>query len=173
MSSTRSSKVIWLTGYSGAGKSSIAAHLQAELFALGRPSVLLDGDAVRRALNRDLGFSETDRSENIRRVSEVARLIVDAGVIAIVALISPMRTDRDAARARFGAGEFIEVFVDTPLEMAEARDVKGLYQRARAGLLPQFTGIDSAYEPPLRPEIRIDTLRTSAEDAARQIARLL
>jgi bifunctional enzyme CysN/CysC len=173
MTSMRTPKVIWLTGYSGAGKSTIAAHLHAELRARGRPSVVLDGDAIRRGLNCDLGFSDTDRTENIRRVSEVARLIVDAGVIAIVALISPFQMDRDLARAKFGSGEFVEVFVDTPLAVAETRDVKGLYRRARAGLLPQFTGVDSPYEPPLQPEIRINTLQTSAEDAARQIAQFM
>ena len=132
--------------------------------------MLLDGDAIRRGLNSDLGFSDLDRAENIRRVAEVACLMVDAGIIVIVALISPFRQDRDLARAKFTPGAFVEVFVDTPLAVAEARNVKGLYRRARAGLLPQFTGIDSAYEPPLHPEIRIDTLRLSANDAARQIA---
>ena len=162
--------VIWLTGYSGAGKSSIATALHAELRARGCASVLLDGDAIRRGLNSDLGFSDADRAENIRRVSEVARLMVDAGLIAIVALISPFRHDRDLARAKFAVGGFVEVFVDTPLAVAEARDVKGLYRRARAGLLPQFTGVDSAYEPPLQPEIHIDTLQFSAVEAALQIA---
>ncbi len=131
---------------------------------------MLDGDVVRSGINRDLSFSDADRTENIRRVSEMARLIVDAGLIAVVALISPLRQDRDLARARFSSGEFVEVFVDTPLAVAEARDVKGLYRQARAGLLPQFTGVDSAYEPPLRPEIRIDTMLLSADAAARQIA---
>ena len=170
MSRQRSPQAIWLTGYSGAGKSTIATLLHAELRANGRASVLLDGDAIRRGLNSDLGFSDLDRAENIRRVAEVACLMVDAGIIAIVALISPFRQDRDLARAKFAPGAFVEVFVDTPLAVAEARDEKGLYRRARAGLLPQFTGIDSAYEPPLHPEIRIDTLRLSANDAARQIA---
>lgn len=165
-----SRKVIWLTGYSGAGKSTIATLLSHELRANGRPSVLLDGDSVRRGLNRDLGFSDADRAENIRRVSEVASLVADGGLIVIVALISPFRHDRNLARAKFAPGDFVEVFVDTPLAVAEARDVKGMYRRARAGLLPQFTGIDSAYEPPLQPEIRIDTMLLSAEAAARRIA---
>ncbi|MBC7711366.1 MAG: adenylyl-sulfate kinase [Rhizobacter sp.] len=165
-----SPQVIWLTGYSGAGKSTIATLLRDKLHENGRPTALLDGDAIRLGLNSDLDFSDADRAENIRRVSEVARLMVDAGMVAVVALISPFRQDRDRARAKFAPGEFVEVFVDTPLAVAEARDVKGLYRRARAGLLPQFTGIDSAYEVPINPEIRIDTLRFSAEVAARQIA---
>jgi bifunctional enzyme CysN/CysC len=173
MSSKPSPTVIWLTGYSGAGKSTIAALLHAELHAAGRPSILLDGDVIRRGLNSDLGFSDADRAENIRRVSEVARLMVDTGLITIAALISPFRQDRDLARSKFSPGEFVEVFVDTPLAVAEARDVKGLYRRARAGLLTQFTGVDSDYERPLCPEIHIDTLRLSAGAAARQIARFV
>lgn len=173
MTNTQPPHVVWLTGYSGAGKSTIAEHLHTQLSEAGRASVVLDGDALRRGLNRDLGFSDADRAENIRRVAEVARLMRDAGLIAIVALISPRRRDRDLARATFAPGEFIEVFVDTPLSVAEARDVKGLYRRARAGLLPQFTGVDSVYEPPLHPEIHIDTMRLSAREAARQIVQIL
>ena len=170
MSRKLSPQVIWLTGYSGAGKSTIATLLRDNLLASGHPCALLDGDAIRRGLSSDLGFSEADRAENIRRVSEVARLMVDAGIVAVVALISPFRQDRDLARAKFAPGEFVEVFVDTPLAVAEVRDMKGLYRRARAGLLPRFTGIDSVYEAPINPEIRIDTLQLSAEDAAGQIA---
>jgi bifunctional enzyme CysN/CysC len=156
---------IWLTGYSGAGKSTIAALLHAALPG----SVLLDGDAIRRGLNSDLGFTDADRTENIRRVSEVARLVVTSEQIAIVALISPFRTDRDLARAKFAPGQFVEVFVDTPLAVAEARDVKGLYRRARQGLLPQFTGVDSPYEAPVNAEICIDTTAASAEACAQKI----
>jgi adenylyl-sulfate kinase len=160
---------IWLTGYSGAGKSTIAALLHAALPG----SVLLDGDTIRRGLNSDLGFSNADRAENIRRVAEVARLIVASRHIAIVALISPFRADRDLARAKFAPGQFVEVFVDTPLAVAEARDVKGLYRRARAGQLPQFTGIDSPYEAPLYAEIRVDPTLASAAQCAEKILRSL
>ncbi len=169
----RPAVVIWLTGLSGAGKSTIATLLQTELHATGRPCVLLDGDAIRRGLSRDLGFSDADRTENIRRVSEVAHLVVDAGFVAIVALISPFRRDRDLARSRFGTGQFLEVFVDTPLAVAEARDVKGLYRRARAGELPSFTGIDSPYEPPLQPEIHLHPTTHSATQCMQQIVHYL
>jgi bifunctional enzyme CysN/CysC len=165
--------VLWLTGYSGAGKTTIATHLAARLDEMGRAPVLLDGDQVRRGLNSDLGFSDADRSENVRRVAEVARLLVDAGLIVIVALISPLRRDRDMVRAKFAPGTFVEVFIDTPLEIAEARDVKGLYRRARAGQLPQFTGVDSVYELPLNPDVRIDTVQLSADAAAKELAMLL
>ena len=160
---------IWLTGYSGAGKSTIALLLHAAWPG----SVLLDGDTIRRGLNRDLGFTDADRAENIRRVSDVAQLIVASNQIAIVALISPFRADRDLARAKFAPGQFVEVFVDTPLAVAEARDVKGLYRRARQGLLPQFTGIDSPYEAPLNAEIRVDPTMASAELCAEKILRWL
>jgi bifunctional enzyme CysN/CysC len=153
--------VIWLTGYSGAGKSTIANLVEKKLFSMGRRTYLLDGDNVRHGLNRDLGFTEQDRVENIRRVAEVAKLMVDAGLIVLVSFISPFRAERQAARALLSDGEFFEVFVDTPLAMAEARDVKGLYKKARAGALKNFTGIDSPYEPPEAPEIRIDTSRLS------------
>lgn len=161
--------VIWLTGYSGAGKSTLAALLQAALPG----SVLLDGDTIRRGLNSDLGFTDVDRAENIRRVSEVARLIVASNHIAIVALISPFRADRDLARAKFAPGQFVEVFVDTPLAVAEARDVKGLYRRARQGRLPKFTGVDSPYEAPLNAEIRVDTTVASAAQCTQKILRSL
>jgi bifunctional enzyme CysN/CysC len=158
--------VVWLTGYSGAGKSTIANLVEKKLFSLGRRTYLLDGDNVRHGLNRDLGFTEQDRVENIRRVAEVAKLMVDAGLIVLVSFISPFRAERGAARALMAEGEFFEVFVDTPLATAEARDVKGLYKKARAGALKNFTGIDSPYEPPEAPEIRVDTVNLSVVQAA-------
>ena len=161
--------VVWLTGLSGSGKSTIANLVEKKLFERGRHSFLLDGDNVRHGLNRDLGFTEADRIENIRRVGEVARLMADAGLIVVTAFISPFRAEREMVRRMVPDGEFLEVFVDTPLEEAERRDPKGLYAKARAGELPGFTGIDSPYEPPERPELRIDTLMTSAEDAAERI----
>jgi bifunctional enzyme CysN/CysC len=151
---------LWLTGLSGSGKSTIANLLEKRLHAEGRHTYILDGDNVRHGLNRDLGFTEADRVENIRRVAEVAKLLVDAGLIVIVAFISPFRAERELARSLFEPGEFIEVFVDTPLEECERRDVKGLYAKARRGELINFTGIDSDYEPPLSPEIHIRTLET-------------
>jgi len=165
--------VIWLTGYSGAGKSTIANLVEKKLFALGRRTYLLDGDNVRHGLNKDLGFTEQDRVENIRRVAEVSKLMVDAGLIVLVSFISPFRAERRAARALMGEGEFFEVFVDTSLATAEARDVKGLYKKARAGNLKNFTGIDSPYEPPEAPEIRIDTSTLSPLEGADQIIQTL
>ena len=162
-------RVLWFTGLSGSGKSTIANLVEKKLHALGRHSFLLDGDNVRHGLNRDLGFTDTDRVENVRRVGEVARLMADAGLIVLTAFISPFRAERDMVRALLPEGEFVEIFVDTPLEVAEARDVKGLYAKARAGALPHFTGIDSPYEPPERPDLRIDTTRETAEAAAERI----
>jgi len=162
--------VIWLTGYSGAGKSTIANMVEKQLHAEGRRTYILDGDNVRHGLNKDLGFTEQDRVENIRRVAEVARLMVDAGLIVFVAFISPFRAERHAARALFSVGEFVEVFVDTPLADTERRDVKGLYKRARAGQLKNFTGIDSPYEPPESPDIHLDMARLSLEEAAAHVA---
>jgi bifunctional enzyme CysN/CysC len=158
--------VVWLTGYSGAGKSTIANLVEKKLFSLGHRTYLLDGDNVRHGLNKDLGFTEQDRVENIRRVAEVAKLMVDAGLIVLVSFISPFRAERDGARALMGEGEFFEVFVDTTLAAAEARDVKGLYKKARAGALKNFTGIDSPYEPPKSPEIHIDTSRLTPVQGA-------
>jgi bifunctional enzyme CysN/CysC len=162
-------KVLWFTGLSGAGKSTIANLVEKKLFAEGRHTYLLDGDNVRHGLNKDLGFTDEDRVENIRRVAEVAKLMADAGLIVLVSFISPFRSERRMARDLMGEGEFLEVFVDTPLAVAETRDVKGLYQKARAGQLKNFTGVDSPYEPPENAEIRIDTTKASAEEAAEQI----
>ena len=161
--------VVWLTGISGAGKSTIANALERRLHALGCHTATLDGDNVRHGLNRDLGFTDADRVENIRRVAEVAKLMVDAGLLVLVSFISPFRAERDSARALVGAGEFVEVFVDTPLDVAERRDRKGLYRKARTGSLPHFTGIDSPYEPPPSPEVRIDTVSTSVAESVEQI----
>ncbi len=168
-----SAGVVWLTGLSGAGKSTIANLLEKRLHADGVHTYLLDGDNVRHGLNRDLGFSEADREENIRRVAEVARLMVNAGLVVIVAFISPFRSDRALARSRMGNGEFIEVFVDAPLALAESRDPKGLYRKARAGELPNFTGIDSPYEPPQAPELRVDTSHVAADEAVERIVAAL
>ena len=165
--------LLWLTGLSGAGKSTIANLVEKKLFALGRHSNMLDGDNVRHGLNKDLGFTEADRVENIRRVAEVARLMVDAGLIVITAFISPFRAERRMARALLAEGEFIEVHVDTPLAVAEERDVKGLYRKARRGELANFTGIDSPYEAPEAPEIRLDTTQMSAEQAADRVLEVL
>jgi bifunctional enzyme CysN/CysC len=161
--------VVWFTGLSGAGKSTIANALERRLHALGVHTATLDGDNVRHGLNRDLGFTDADRVENIRRVAEVAKLMADAGLLVLVSFISPFRAERDGARALVDAGEFTEVFVDTPLDVAEQRDRKGLYRKARAGQLPHFTGIDSPYEPPLSPEVRIDTVTASVAESVEQI----
>jgi bifunctional enzyme CysN/CysC len=162
-------RVVWLTGLSGSGKSTIANLVETRLHVEGRHTYLLDGDNVRHGLNKDLGFTEEDRVENIRRVAEVAKLMVDAGLIVLVSFISPFRAERRMAREILEDGEFVEVFVDTPLAEAERRDVKGLYAKARAGELKNFTGVDSPYEPPEHAEIVIDTTRLSAEAAAEQI----
>jgi bifunctional enzyme CysN/CysC len=159
-------RVLWFTGLSGAGKSTIANLVERRLHALGRATYILDGDNVRHGLNRDLGFTDADRVENIRRVAEVAKLMADAGLIVLVSFISPFRAERRMAREMLEDGEFIEVFVDTPLAEAEKRDVKGLYKKARAGELKHFTGISSPYEAPEHPEIRIDTTRVTPEAAA-------
>jgi bifunctional enzyme CysN/CysC len=161
--------VVWFTGLSGAGKSTIANIVEKKLHAMGRHTYLLDGDNVRHGLNRDLGFTEADRVENIRRVAEVARLMVDAGLIVLVSFISPFRAERRMARALVQADEFCEVFVDTPLDVAEQRDRKGLYSKARRGELKNFTGIDSPYEPPESPELRLDTVSDKPENAAEAV----
>ncbi|WP_309753783.1 sulfate adenylyltransferase subunit CysN [Novosphingobium sp.] len=161
--------VLWFTGLSGSGKSTIANMVEKKLHALGHHTFLLDGDNVRHALNKDLGFTEADRIENIRRVGEVAKLMTDAGLIVMTAFISPFTAERDMVRAMLPPGEFVEIFVDTALAEAERRDVKGLYKKARAGELKNFTGIDSPYEAPLRPELRVDTASESPEQAAERI----
>lgn len=162
-------RCVWLTGLSGAGKSTIANALEKRLFADGRHTYILDGDNLRHGLNKDLGYSVPDRVENVRRVAEVARLMVDAGLIVIVAFIAPFRAERRMARELFGDGEFIEVFVDAPLEVCEKRDTKGLYARARRGDLRDFTGIDSPYEAPEAPEVHLDAARTPVESCVEQI----
>ena len=158
--------VLWFTGLSGAGKSTIANLVEKKLVRMNRHTFLLDGDNVRHGLNKDLGFTDADRVENIRRVGEVARLMTDAGLIVVTAFISPFRAEREMVRQMMQPGEFIEVHIDTPLAEAERRDVKGLYAKARAGQLANFTGIDSPYEPPEDPEIRIDTTAMTPEEAA-------
>ena len=149
--------IIWMTGLSGAGKSTLANELECALLRMGHHSYLLDGDNVRHGLNKDLGFSPKDRVENIRRIGEVAKLFVDAGQIAITAFISPYRADRQMVRALVGPEDFIEIYVRTPLAVCEQRDPKGLYAKARAGLIKEFTGIDSPYEAPVNPELELDT----------------
>ena len=162
-------RCLWLTGLSGSGKSTIANLLEKRLYNEGKHTYVLDGDNVRHGLNRDLGFSEADRVENLRRVTEVAKLMVDAGLIVIVSFISPFRSERRKARELFRPGDFVEVFVDASLDACEARDPKGLYKKARGGLLKEFTGIDSPYEAPEHPEVRVDTTRSSPELFVRQI----
>jgi bifunctional enzyme CysN/CysC len=159
-------RVLWFTGLSGSGKSTIANAVEKQLFLMNRHTFLLDGDNVRHGLNRDLGFTEADRIENIRRVGEVAKLMADAGLIVLTAFISPFRAEREMVRKMLPEGEFIEIFVDTPLSVAEARDVKGLYKKAREGKLKNFTGIDSPYEPPENPEIRVNTVDMTPDEAA-------
>lgn len=166
-------RVLWFTGLSGSGKSTIANEVEKRLNLMNRHTFLLDGDNVRHGLNKDLGFTEADRIENIRRVGEVAKLMTDAGLIVLTAFISPFRAERDMVRAMMPEGEFVEIFVDTPLEVAEERDVKGLYKKARSGALKNFTGIDSPYEAPLNPEIRVNTVEMTAAEAAEHIIRLL
>ena len=167
----QSPRCVWFTGLSGSGKSTVANLVEKRLAALGMHTYILDGDNVRHGLNKDLGFSEEDRVENIRRVAEVSRLMVDAGLIVLVSFISPFRAERQMARELFEGDEFVEVHVDTPLEVAEGRDVKGLYAKARAGKIPNFTGIDSPYEAPVSPELRLDTVANTPEDLAEAVVR--
>lgn len=157
--------VIWFTGLSGSGKSTLAVQLEAHLHRQGFKTYLLDGDNIRNGLNKDLSFTDEGRVENIRRIGEVSRLFVDAGVIVLSAFISPFTADREHVRAIVGAGNFIEVFVDAPLEVCEQRDVKGLYKKARAGEVKNFTGIDSPYEPPVQPDVHIPTHLQGVEES--------
>ncbi len=166
-------RVLWFTGLSGAGKSTVANRVDRQLHALGYHSFILDGDNIRHGLNRDLGFTAEDRVENIRRVAEVARLMADAGLIVLVSFISPFRAERRMARERFAQGEFLEIFVDVPLAVAEERDVKGLYRKARAGQIPNFTGIDSPYEAPEHPELWLDAAAETPEQMAQRVLELL
>jgi bifunctional enzyme CysN/CysC len=163
---------IWFTGLSGSGKSTIANTLELELHKLGKLTYTLDGDNIRHGLNKDLGFTEADRIENIRRVSETAKLMVDAGIIVLVTFISPFRSDRDLARSKFNKGEFIEVFVNTPLDECEKRDPKGLYKKARAGKIKNFTGIDSRYEVPLKCEFTLETKEHTVEASLRVLMKI-
>ncbi|MEW8625862.1 MAG: adenylyl-sulfate kinase [Candidatus Thiodiazotropha sp.] len=162
-------KLLWFTGLSGSGKSTLAHALEEELYQRGCRTYVFDGDNVRHGLCGDLGFSDTDRTENIRRIAEMAKLFVDAGVISLTAFISPFREDRDRARGLFPHGDFIEVYVDCPLEVCESRDVKGLYKKARAGEIKDFTGISSPYEPPSKPEITIQTAERDVADCVNEI----
>jgi adenylylsulfate kinase len=161
--------IVWFTGLSGSGKSTIAVELEKHLWARGVRAYILDGDNIRHGLNKNLGFSPADRTENIRRIGEVAKLFTDAGIVALTAFISPYRADRDQVRALMAPGEFIEALVDCPLEVCEQRDVKGLYQKARAGKIPEFTGISAPYEAPLSPELTIRTHTQEVADSARQV----
>jgi bifunctional enzyme CysN/CysC len=161
--------VVWLTGLSGSGKSTIANRLEARLHDLHRHTYILDGDNVRHGLTRDLGFTEADRVENVRRIAEVAKLFVDAGLVVLVSLISPFRDERRMAREMMEEGEFVEIFVDCPIEVCEQRDPKGLYRKARAGQIRNFTGVDSAYEPPDDPDIVLKTGERSVDEVADQV----
>ncbi len=161
--------LVWLTGLPSSGKSTIAFTVEHALAARGRLAYVLDGDNIRHGLNKNLGFSAEDRAENIRRIGEVGKLFVDAGVLAISSFVSPYRADRDGVRGLLARGDFIEVFVDTPLEVCEKRDPKGLYRKARAGEIPDFTGISDPYEPPEHPELVIKAAQCSPQEAAQQI----
>jgi adenylylsulfate kinase len=165
--------VVWLTGLSGSGKSTIAYALESRLTRAGRLAFVLDGDNLRHGLNEDLGFSDDDRRENVRRAGEVAALFADAGMIAIVSLISPFRADRERVRRRAGEGRFFEVFVNTPLAICEERDAKGLYAKARAGAIPEFTGISSPYEPPENPELLLLAGNTSVVEGVEAVEAML
>jgi adenylylsulfate kinase len=160
---------LWLTGLSGSGKSTIAVAVEKALVEAGHAAYVLDGDNVRHGLNSNLGFSPEDRTENIRRVGEVAKLMSDAGLVVLTSFISPYRADRDRVRASMPPGDFVEVYVSAPLETCEARDVKGLYKRARAGEIPEFTGISAPYEPPERPELVVRTDQQSVEESVGQV----
>ena len=165
--------VIWFTGLSGSGKSTLALEVESKLYQRGHLTYVLDGDNIRHGLNKNLGFSPEDREENIRRIGEVAKLFADAGVIAMTAFISPYRTDRDNARDLLDEGRFVEIFVDCPLEVCEARDTKGLYQKARAGEIKEFTGISAPYEAPSQPELTVNTDNQNLEECTEQVIALL
>ncbi len=167
------SVILWLTGLSGSGKSTVAYKVEENLFRRGVRTYVLDGDNIRLALNQDLGFSREDRRENIRRIGEVAKLFVDAGVVVLTAFISPYRKDRAIARSLVGADEFVEIYVKCPLEICEQRDSKGFYKKARSGIIQQFTGIDDPYEEPENPEIVIETDKLSVEECADRIVKFL
>jgi adenylylsulfate kinase len=164
---------VWLTGLSGAGKSTIAVDLEKRLLERGVRTYILDGDNIRHGLNKNLGFSPEDRTENIRRIGEVAKLFTDAGLVAVTAFISPYRADRDQVRALMQPGDFIEVFIDCPVEVCEQRDVKGLYKKARAGEIKEFTGVSAPYEAPEKAELVINTAGQSVEESAKQIVAYL
>jgi adenylylsulfate kinase len=164
---------IWMTGLSGSGKSTLAVALEKKLWDRGVRAYVLDGDNIRHGLNKDLGFSPKDRTENIRRIGEVAKLFTDAGVINVTAFISPYRADRDSVRALMDTGDFVEVHVDCPVEVCERRDVKGLYKKARAGEIPEFTGISAPYEAPLSPELTVHTDRSGEEECLSQLLQFL
>lgn len=165
--------ILWFTGLSGSGKSTLAHRVEEILFEMGIRTYVLDGDNIRMGLNKNLGFSKEDREENIRRISEVAKLFVDAGIIVLTAFISPYRRDRDLARSLVEKGEFIEIYVKCPLEVCEKRDVKGLYEKARKGIIKQFTGIDDPYEEPENPEIVVETDKYSLEESANIVVNYL
>lgn len=167
------SAILWFTGLSGSGKSTLAHAVEEKLFEMGVHTYVLDGDNIRTGLNRDLGFSAKDREENIRRIGEVAKLFVDAGIITLTAFISPYRKDRDFVRNIVDKGEFIEIYVKCPLEICEQRDVKGLYKKARAGIIKKFTGIDDPYEEPENPEIVVETDKESIEESVNKILKFL
>lgn len=162
-------RVIWFTGLSGSGKSTVADALETELCAMGRHTYVLDGDNVRQGLNKDLGFTDADRVENTRRIAEVAKLMMDAGLIVITAFISPFRGERNVARQLIGSENFVEVYISTPMDVCEQRDVKGLYRKARSGLLPNMTGLTSPYEAPVHPDIELDCSRLSPDLAVKAI----
>lgn len=166
-------KLIWFTGLSGSGKSTLAVQLEAHLYSLGYKTYLLDGDNIRSGLNKDLTFTDEGRVENIRRVGEVSKLMLDAGLVVLSAFISPFKTEREQVKQIVGAGNFIEVFVDTPLEVCEQRDVKGLYKRARAGEVKNFTGISSPYERPENPDVAIQTHKMSMDESLSVLIKLI
>ena len=166
-------RLIWFTGLSGSGKSTLAVQLEAQLHAKGYKTYLLDGDNIRVGLNKDLTFTDKDRVENIRRIGEVASLMLDAGIVVLSAFISPFKSDRDQVKKIVGAGKYMEVFVDTPLEVCEQRDVKGLYKKARAGEVPNFTGIDSPYEKPEKPDLTIPTHQMSIDESLTLLLKLV